>query len=73
VSGKLNFHVPRKSGRLVLTLVQKIWTSCSFAFPGNLGDWYLRWSRKSGPVVVSRSQEIWVIGIYVGPENLDQL
>ncbi len=51
----------------------KIWNRRIFTLPGNLGLWYLRWSRKSGPDVFLRSQEIWESGIYVGPENLDQL
>jgi hypothetical protein len=38
---EMPFHIIRKSGRLVFTLVQKFWTSCIIRFSENLGEWYL--------------------------------
>jgi hypothetical protein len=61
-------------------VVQKIWTSCVFKFPENLGVWCLHLGVlvfAHGPenleMMFSNFQKIWVLLFTGGPENLDQL
>jgi hypothetical protein len=70
---QMYFYVPRKSGRVVFTLVQKIWTSCFSRSQEIWGSGIYTGTENLDQLYFSPSQEIWVCGIYVGPENLDQL
>jgi hypothetical protein len=57
--GEWYFHVFRKCGGAVFSLVQKMWAR-----------WYFHVSRKCGLVKFSRVQKMWECSIFTCPENV---